>query len=85
MNLQSFISTLTGLIANRLIPLMTALALLVFLWGMAQSVWKGNSDKGRQEGKNLAIWGLLALFVMVSVWGLVRVLQQEFNVTNLTL
>jgi hypothetical protein len=34
------------------------------------------------EFKMMMIMGTMAIFVMVSVWGIVRVLQQTFQVDN---
>jgi hypothetical protein len=64
----SFLTSLKGLV-NTALPLVVGLALLAFFWGVAQFIW-GGEDK-REEGKKHMIWGVVGLFVMVSVWGLV--------------
>ena len=55
-----------------------ALALLWFLWGLAQYILNGPGEK-QEDGRNRMIWGIVALFVMVSVWGLVRVLSNTLG------
>ncbi len=72
-NVSRLIDSVRGII-DVLIPLVAALALLYFFWGLAQFILatgRGDED-AREKGKNIMIWGIVALFVMVSVWGLVR-------------
>jgi len=66
-------------ISDTLIPLVFALALIVFIWGLFTSFILGGADEEkRKEGKSLMIWGIVAFAVMVSVWGLVNVLTGTF-------
>ncbi len=62
-------------IINTLIPIVLALALLMFLWGMFQYFILGAGDEGKREtGRSYMIYGLIGLAVMVAVWGLVNLL-----------
>jgi ethanolamine transporter EutH len=67
-------------ILNSAIPVVLALAVLYFFWGLAQYILNSNDEAKKAEGRNIMIWGIIALFVMVSVWGLIGILQQTFNV-----
>jgi uncharacterized membrane protein len=67
-------------IVNALIPIVLALAVLFFFWGLATYMLKAGEEK--KEGISIMIMGTMAIFVMVSVWGIVRVLQQTFQVDN---
>lgn len=66
------------IVRDILVPLVFVLALLFFFWGMAKYIWSAGTDK--EEGKKIMIWGVVALFVMTSVWGLVKFVQVEFNI-----
>jgi hypothetical protein len=59
-----------------------SLALLYFLWGLANYVLNAGDEKKKEEGRNIMLWGTIALFVMVSVWGLVRALQETFDIDS---
>lgn len=61
-----------------LIPLMFAIALLLFFWGLVKYIKSEGEGKG--EGKKIMIWGVVALFVMSSVWGLVRLIGDELGI-----
>lgn len=76
-NLVGLIS-FAGDIANRLIPLLIAVALVAFFYGLVGYIWK----KKPGEAKNVMVAGLLGLFVMVSVWGIIRIAQNTFGVNN---
>lgn len=79
-NLTGLIS-FAGDIANRLIPLLIAVALVVFFWGLVQYIWGAQGEKPKQA-KDIMVAGLLGLFVMVSVWGIIRIAQNTLGVGN---
>ncbi|MFA6397808.1 MAG: hypothetical protein WDK96_03110 [Candidatus Paceibacterota bacterium] len=78
-NLGDLISTATCTIRVYLIPLMFSLALLIFIYGVVWYIWKGKDSKEQEEGKKFMLWGIIALFVMVSVWGIVSILTNTFG------
>src|SRR3989344_2749345 len=65
---------------NLATPIVVALALLYFFWGLANYILSTGDEEKREQGRNIMIWGVIALFVMVAVWGLVQILAQTFNV-----
>jgi VIT1/CCC1 family predicted Fe2+/Mn2+ transporter len=67
---------------NRAIPFIIALTLLFFLWNMFRLVISSNEDV-RKEAIKMITFGIIALFVMVSVWGLVNILIHTFNLRGL--
>ena len=70
-------------INGTLVPLVFAVAFLVFIWGLFRYlIAKGADDESRKSGRSLMLWGLIAFFVMVSVWGLVNIAVGTFNLDN---
>ncbi len=63
-------------------PLVVALALLFFFWGLAMYILNAGNEEKKAEGKNIMIWGIIALFIMVSVFGIVKVLQDTFDIKS---
>ncbi len=61
-----------------LIGLVVTLALLAFFWGLAVFIFNAGDEEGRRKGRNIMVWGVLALFFIVAVWGLVALLTQIF-------
>jgi len=71
----------TCIIVDSLVPLIFGIALVLFIWGVTEYVIGSNKGKEKSKtiGKQLLIWGVVGLFVMVSVWGLVGILSGTFG------
>jgi ABC-type phosphate transport system permease subunit len=70
--IQGLLQLVMNLISG-LIPIVIGLAVLAFLWGVLQYVVAKDEDK-QKEARGVMLYGIIALFVMVSVWGLVNIL-----------
>jgi hypothetical protein len=71
------ISSLLALVSNTLgalVYIVMSLGLLVFLWGVVQYVIAGSDDK-KDAAKHVMLWGIIGLFVMSCVWGIVGLLK----------
>ncbi len=79
-DIESFLCSFAGVISFTTGAL-GALALLVFFWGLVKYIAKADDEKAKEAGKNIMIWGVIALFVMFSVFGLVNFLQESFGTT----
>ncbi|HFC10842.1 MAG TPA: hypothetical protein ENJ75_01465 [Candidatus Kaiserbacteria bacterium] len=72
-----------GIINGVLVPVLFAVAFIVFIWGAFQAFILGaNDDTAKSKGKNLMLYGLIGFFVMVSVWGLVNILTGSVGLNN---
>lgn len=67
-------------VIDLLIPLTGAIALLYFFWGMAKFIRNAGSEDGREEGKQTMIWGIIALFVIVTIWGIVVFISDQLQI-----
>ena len=67
-------------ILDALIPLLFGIALIGFLWGVGQFILKSDNEEERKKGKQIMIWGIIGLFVMTAVWGLVLIIGGTFGV-----
>lgn len=81
MTIFGVIATLAGIL-NAFAPVIVALALVYFFWGLAQYILNAADEEKKKEGRNIMIWGILALFVMVSVWGIVNVIRDTFQLDD---
>jgi len=69
-----------GDLVTTLIPLVIAIGLLFFIWGLVQFIAASGDEAAKEEGKRKMIWGVIALFVIVAVWGLVEIIADMFEV-----
>ncbi len=76
---QFIINTINGVF----VPVLFALAFIVFIWGAFKVFILGaNDEEEKGKGKKLMLYGLIGFFVMVSVWGLVNILTGSVGLNN---
>lgn len=63
------------------IPILILLGLLYFLYGLTEYIF-ASEEGGKADGRNRIIYGIVGLFVMATVWGLVQVLAASFGVSG---
>jgi len=76
------VSNLLAVIGNLIstaTPIVVGLAVLGFFWGLAIYIFSAGSDKKKKEGRNIMIYGILALFIMLSVFGIISMLQNTLQ------
>lgn len=62
--------------------LFVSMAIAVFLYGVLKYVGSGDNEEKRTEARSTMVYGIVVLFVMVSLWGLVNFLGNTFNFDN---
>ncbi|HNW71790.1 MAG TPA: hypothetical protein PKZ36_02170 [Candidatus Paceibacterota bacterium] len=78
--LGDLINYVTCTISKSVIPLLFILAVLLFIWGVVQYVINADSDEKRTKGRDFMIWGIIGLVVMTSIWGLVKIFGDTFDI-----
>lgn len=75
--LNYFNTLITGVdtVVKSLAPLLVAIAVLIIVWGLVVFIAKADNEQEREIGKQRMVWGIIALFIIVSVWGFVALLQ----------
>lgn len=74
------VNTIIGGMITPIITLIVSGAVVVFLWGVFKFI--KSEGKEKEAGKEMMVWGIVGIFVMVSVWGLVNILRGTFNLDN---
>ena len=80
LNTLGFVST----VLNDIVWLLITIAIIVFFWGLVMYLLDINDAAKRNEGLKIMTFGIIALFVMVSIWGIIRLLQATFKVSSTT-
>jgi hypothetical protein len=77
---QDVLCYVTKIINDSVIPLIFAIATAMFVWGVVQFfILNSDEEAKRAQGKQFMIWGIVALAVMLCVWGLVGILGNTLN------
>ena len=58
---------------------MVSAAAVYFMYGVLTYVRRGEDEGDRAKGISMMWYGIVAIFVMISVWGLVYILINTFN------
>lgn len=78
-NFANLLRSITNFILTPVVSFLVSIALVVFLWGVLKYMGKTGDEAEREKARQLIIWGIIGIFVMVSVWGLVKVLMGSFD------
>ncbi len=83
--IDTFLGSIGTFFNNVLIPLIFALALLFFIYGMFKYFIQGGDDQGNREtGRQLMIWAVLGFVFMVSIWGIVNLVANGLGFSGET-
>lgn len=77
---DDFISNVNRLILNPLIGLMFAVALVVFFYGVVEFLMNADQEEARTLGKKHMMWGVIGLFIMMSVWAVLNLVLGTFGI-----
>lgn len=73
--LNSIITT----IVNPAIEVLLGLAVLYFVWGVYKFVANADSPEARQDGGRHILFATIGIFVMISVFGIMTLIQNSFH------
>jgi hypothetical protein len=76
-NIQTIVDSLTAT-GLKIIPLIAIIAFLIFVLGVGRYIRSTGSEADLKKTKNILIWGVVGLFVLFSIWGILAFLQGEF-------
>ena len=81
--IDSFIGDISSFINGVLIPLVFAVALLVFIYGMFNYFILGGADEdSRSKGTKLMLYAILGFVLMVSIFGIVNLLANGLGFSD---
>jgi hypothetical protein len=77
---ELIMNTIIGGMLRPIVTLLISGAVVIFLYGVFKFIRSDGKEK--ETGKEFMVWGLVGIFVMVSVWGLVNILRGTFNLND---
>ncbi len=80
--ISTLITKIIDVIVTPLITFLFFLAMLYFVWGLFGLISKGDDSTARQEGQRHILWGTIGMFIMVSVYGIIRLIGNTVGVEN---
>ncbi|MFA7315530.1 MAG: hypothetical protein WC059_01855 [Candidatus Paceibacterota bacterium] len=65
-------------ILSTLIPILITLAVVYFIWGVIQYTIS-TDEEAKKGARNKIIQGLIGLFLIVSFWGIIKIVSSTFG------
>src|SRR3990167_5698730 len=78
-NIEILVKSIGNLVGLAL-PIVVAIALLAFFWGLVKYIFAQGNEESKADAKKIMLWGIIALFVMVAVWGLVQFIGNALGI-----
>lgn len=78
-NFKGLVTTLIGCFITPIAYLLVSTSIIVFTYGVFKFI-RAEGD-GKAAGREFMFYGIIGIFVMVSLWGLVNVLQNTFRLS----
>ena len=69
------ISNIKVYILNPIIGFMFAVAVVMFIYGIVEYIWSADNEEKVEVGKKHMIWGIVGIFVMLGVYGILNILS----------
>ncbi|MEX0924831.1 MAG: hypothetical protein WDZ82_02725 [Candidatus Paceibacterota bacterium] len=79
-NVPELLDKINATILNPLILLMFTVATVLFAWGVITFITSEEGGEARQQGKTNLVYGLLGLFIMIAVYGIIRIIGATFGI-----
>ncbi len=84
-------SLLQGIVTilNLIFPVLVSIAVFFIVVGIFRFVLNAGDEEARKSGRSFILWGVVGVFLMLSVWGLINIVLNTFgfakpNITNVT-
>ncbi len=78
-NISSAMQSVGGLISLAT-SILVGVAILVFIWGLVKFIINAGDPEKRKEGKQLMLWGLVALVVIASLGAIISLISNTFGI-----
>lgn len=78
--INALLNRINEFVLNPFIILLFVVALIVFFWGLVEFIYKAGSEDGREVGKRNMMWGIIGMFIMVGVYGIINIILATFGI-----
>jgi uncharacterized membrane protein YidH (DUF202 family) len=81
-SVTTLMKSINKVIINPLIVLLFALAMVYFIYGVARYLLSPDNEEIRKTSKDHMLWGIIGMFIMVSVFGILSLIMNTFGIDN---
>lgn len=78
----TLMKSINRVIINPLIVFLFALAMVYFIYGLARYLLSPDNEEVRKTSKQHMLWGIVGMFIMISVFGILSLIMNTFGIEN---
>lgn len=78
--LKELIDNFADIIGNSVVTLLSGAALATFIFGLVRLIGAQGDSNKRAEAKRWLVWGIIGMFVLVGLWGIVAFVSSTFGI-----
>ena len=82
-SVETLMKSIDRVIINPLIVLLFALAVVYFIYGLARYLLSPDNEEVRKSSKAQMLWGIIGMFIMVSVFGILSLIMNTLGVKDI--
>ncbi len=71
---SSLVAVIIAILDTSIVPLLIGIAVFLTAFGIFRYISAGDDPKKLAEAGKLIMWGVIGVFVMLSMWGFVKIL-----------
>lgn len=80
----STLVTALGTIVTAALPIVFGILVLGFFWGLVKFVFAAGDETAQKGAKTLMMYGVIAMFIAASIWGIVIFVRSQLGVGSET-
>lgn len=77
-NVNDVLAFITNFI-NAVTPVIVGIAVFIIIVGIVRFIAAGEDPEKRKAARGFIVWGIVAVFIMISIWGLINILVNTFD------
>lgn len=82
-SITTLMKSVNRVIINPLIILLFALAVVYFVYGLVKYLLSPDNEEVRKSSKQHMLWGIIGMFIMVAVFGIMGLILNTLEVKNI--
>jgi fructose-specific phosphotransferase system IIC component len=79
---QAFVADFNSIILFPFIGFLTAVAVLIFIYGGFEYIIHADNSAAREQGRKHLMWGIVGLFVMLVAFGILSIAAGTFGLND---
>ena len=79
-DINQLVLKINKFVVNPFIALLFAIALAYFLFGLVVFLANTDNEEKRKEGKQQILWGIIGMFIMIAVFGIMQIIIGTFGI-----